>query len=153
MLDLEIYQTKIAVRLYDNKRYGTTYGKGLYRKAAYNGTIDTKAYVKYLVDMYSYDDWVNMAKSDAQMEIVNHIQHGKDSLYSWVKRYDPISRDKVEVPGMCCLDLVSMELTVMICDESRDMTDTWRLKAKPCTARVDHKGPQLLATNCDLADW
>lgn len=36
-------QSEIAVRLYDNNAYGTTYGKGLYRKAIYNGTIDAKA--------------------------------------------------------------------------------------------------------------
>ena len=35
-------QIEIAVRLYDNNTYGSTYGRGLYRKAIYNGTIDAK---------------------------------------------------------------------------------------------------------------
>lgn len=42
MLDQTTKQTEIAVRLYDNNTYGTTYGKGMYRKAIYNGTIDAK---------------------------------------------------------------------------------------------------------------
>ncbi len=33
-------QVEIAVRLFDNNTYGTTYGKGLYRRAVFNGTID-----------------------------------------------------------------------------------------------------------------
>ena len=38
-------QTEIAVRLYENQTYGTTYGKGLFRKALFNGSIDKKRLV------------------------------------------------------------------------------------------------------------
>ena len=148
-------KSEIAVRLYDNNTYGTTYGKGLYRKAIYNGTIDAKAEgAKYLVDLFSYDEWANMAKTDEQMEILANIEAQSDSLYSWVKHYDPITKDKIAVPGMCRLDTESLELTILICDESRGLTDTWELKAKPCKqGSTGGKAPQLLATNSELAAW
>jgi hypothetical protein len=38
MLNNQTTQAPVAIRLYENKAYGTTYGKGLYRKAIYNGT-------------------------------------------------------------------------------------------------------------------
>lgn len=45
--------TSVAVRLFENQAYGTTYGKGLYRRAVYNGTVDIKApKVKYLIDLF-----------------------------------------------------------------------------------------------------
>ena len=148
-------KSEIAVRLYDNNTYGTTYGKGLYRKAIYNGTIDVKDEgAKYLIDLFTYDEWVNMAKTDEQMEILANIEAKSDSLYSWVKHYDPITKDKVVVPGMCQLDTESLELTILICDESHGLADTWELKAKPCKqGSTGIKSPQLLATNSELATW
>ncbi len=65
--------TPIAVRLFDNEKFGTTHGKGLYRKAIYNGTIETSGQNKYLVDLYSYEEWANMAKTDEQMEILANV--------------------------------------------------------------------------------
>jgi len=71
MLNQTTQKIEIAARLYDNNTYGTTYGKGMYRKAIYNGTIDAKHLnIKYIVDLYSYDDWANMAKTNEQMEIL-----------------------------------------------------------------------------------
>ena len=32
--------TEIAVRLYNNPKFGTTYGKGQYHNAIMNGTVD-----------------------------------------------------------------------------------------------------------------
>jgi arabinogalactan endo-1,4-beta-galactosidase len=148
-------QSEIAVRLYDNNAYGTTYGKGLYRKAIYNGTIDAKAEgAKYLVDLYSYDEWANMAKTDVQMAILANVKVNSDALYSWVKLYDPNTKDKITVPGMCRLNTESLNMMVMICDEEHGVTDTWELKAKPCKqSRVGINTPQLLATNADLSSW
>jgi arabinogalactan endo-1,4-beta-galactosidase len=148
-------QSEIAVRLFDNNTYGTTYGKGLYRKAIYNGTIDAKAEgAKYLVDLYSYDEWANMAKTDEQMAILANVEAQSDALYSWVQHYDLITKDKTTVPGMCRLDIESLDITVLICDEEHGMTDTWELKAKPCRqGRAGVKTPQLLATNADLSGW
>jgi arabinogalactan endo-1,4-beta-galactosidase len=148
-------QSEIAVRLYDNNKYGTTHGKGLYRKAIYNGTIDAKAEgAKYLVDLYNYDDWANMAKTEDQMEILANVEAKSDALYSWVKHYDPSTKGKIAVPGMCELDMVSLDMTVLICDEDHGVTDTWKLCAKPCKeARSGLKTPQILATNSDLGNW
>lgn len=145
--------TPIAVRLFDNDKFGTTHGKGLYRKAIYNGTIETSGQNKYLVDLYSYEEWANMAKTDEQMEILANVEAQSDALYSWVKHYDPHTKDKTPVPGMCQLDPESLKMTVLICDSAHGVEDTWRLSAKPCKAHTGMKSPQLLATNADLSSW
>ena len=147
--------TEIAVRLYDNPAYGTTYGKGLYRRAVYNGSIDTKSpTVKYVIDMYNYDDWSNQAKTDGQMEILNSVNQDKETLYSWIYRYDPISKIKTFVIGVCRLDLQTNEVDVMIADEIMDVFESWNVSAKPCkNKRIGVKAPTLLATNADLQNW
>ena len=46
---------EIAVRLYENKKYGTTYGKGLFHSAVFNGSADVLgSNTKYLLDYYPY---------------------------------------------------------------------------------------------------
>jgi len=73
-LDTKFSNDPIAVRLYENQVYGTTYGRGLYRRALYNGTIDLRTSgVKYLVDLYSGEDWANQAKSDERMLIIEGV--------------------------------------------------------------------------------
>ena len=67
-------QVEIAVRLFDNNTYGTTYGKGLYRRAVFNGTIDARSpTAKYLVDCYNYEDWCNIASTDQQITVLQVI--------------------------------------------------------------------------------
>ena len=74
MLNNQSNKAPIAVRLYENKAYGTTYGKGLYRKALYNGTVEAiEATETYLVDFYNYEDWSNMARTDGEMEILANV--------------------------------------------------------------------------------
>ncbi len=155
MLDQTTKQTEIAVRLYDNNTYGKTYGKGMYRKAIYNGTIDAKHLnAKYLVDFYSYDDWANMAKTDEQMEILRNFEAEADMLYSWTKHYDQTTRDKTVVAGMCRVNMDTLKIMVFICDEAHGVVDTWHIMAKPCKQSASGlKSPQLLATNSDLGDW
>ena len=155
MLDQTTKQTEIAVRLYDNNTYGTTYGKGKYRKAIYNGTIDAKHQnSKYLVDFYDYDDWANMAKTDEQMEILRNFEAEADTLYSWTKHYDQTTRDKTVVAGMCRVNMDTLKMMVFICDEAHGVVDTWHIMAKPCKQSASGlKSPQLLATNSDLGDW
>jgi uncharacterized protein YbaA (DUF1428 family) len=155
MLNQSIEKTEIAVRLYDNNSYGTTYGKGLYRRAIYNGTIDAKEFnAKYLVDFYSYEDWVNMAKTDSQMEIVRGIETESDTLYSWIKYYDQSTRDKVLVTGMSRINIDTMKILVLICDTDHGVVKTWSLSAKQCKQSIAGlKSPQILATNGDLDSW
>ena len=59
---------EIAVRFYENKRYGNTYGKGLFHKAVFNATADLQQpRAKYLLDMVCFKDWINTAKSDTEI--------------------------------------------------------------------------------------
>ena len=48
----------IAVRLFENKKNGSTYGKGLYRSAIFNASAELRdPHVKYLLDFYAIDRW------------------------------------------------------------------------------------------------
>lgn len=148
-------EIEIAVRLYENKFYGTTYGKGLYRKAIYNGSIDLqKPNVKYVIDLFSFDDWSNQAKTDRQMAIVRESIKLKDALYSWVFRYDRDTKEKTWVYGCCVMDMDSNNIVVMIEDEESKVESDWKITAKPCKQAMNgHKAPTLLATNADLSEW
>jgi hypothetical protein len=152
MLSKENTQPQVAVRFYENKAYGTTYGKGLYRKAMYNGTVEAiENHETYLVDFYNYDDWSNMAKTDADMEVLANVTPKSNALYSWIKHYDRGSKQKTTVAGICQLDTVSLEVSLLICDERHGLTDSWNLSARPCKqTRSSVRSPQLLATNADL---
>ena len=155
MLNTTTNQPEIAVRLYDNNTYGSTYGRGLYRKAIYNGTVDAKhSNTKYLVDFYSYEDWANQARTDGQMEILANIAPAADVLFSWVTHYDTATRAKAPVTGMCQINMDTMDLTVAIMDEEHGMEDVWRLTARSCRqTQTGKRVPQLLATNGDLQAW
>lgn len=155
MLSTKTNHIEIAVRLYDNQAYGTTHGKGMYRRAIFNGTIDAKMpAVKYLVDLYNYEDWSNQARTDEQMVILEAVADIKDKLYSWIQRYDPVTRQKTLVHGVCTLDLTNLKMDVLICDEEANVVDRWQITAKPCKqSSAGLKSPQLLATNADLAVW
>ena len=151
--DAALSNDPIAVRLYESKVYGTTYGRGLYRRALYNGTVDLKpSGVKYLVDLYSGEDWANQAKSDEQMLIIEGVGLAPGFLYSWLRRYDAARSVKTPVLGCCVLDTTSLELRVLISDDETGIQGTWCLPGKPCrTARPGQKSPQILATNYDLS--
>jgi hypothetical protein len=142
----------IAVRLYENQVYGTTYARGLYRRALYNGTIDLKTSgVKYLVDLYSGEDWANQAKSDEQMLIVHEVGTDAGYTYSWIRRYDAARGVKTPVLGFCRLDTQTLELRLLISDDDEGVQGTWCLQGKPCRAgRAGAKSPQILAANYDL---
>jgi len=152
---LGIKTKEIAVRLYDNKLYGTTYGKAMYRKAIYNGSIDIKdPNVKLVIDMYSYNDWHLQAKTDEQREIASAISKTSDKVYSWLYRYDSTTKEKTFVMGCCILDLNSNEVDVHACFEDEEAPLLWKLEARPCKPSTDgRKAPQLLATNADLTVW
>ena len=155
MLEITTKQIEIAIRLYENQSYGTTYAKGLYRRAVFNGTIDTKnPSAKYLVDFYGYEEWCNQAKSDEQMAIIEAVRKSDDKLFSWVKHYDKLTAQKRQVDGYCTLDLQSLNMDLLICDEITGVQDRWQVTAKPCKqALAGVKSPQMLATNCDLVMW
>jgi hypothetical protein len=155
MLNNKKTQTEIAVRFFQNNTYGTSYAKGKFRKAIYNGTIDAKHInLKYLIDLYSYEDWANTAKTDSQMEILENITSEADTLYSWMKYYDPNTKEKQMVTGMCQINMDSMKVMVLIFDEIHGVEDRWDITARPCKQSTNGlKTPQLLATNGDLDSW
>ena len=148
-------EIEIAVRLYENKFYGTTYGKGLYRKAIYNGSIDLQQpTVKYVIDLFSFDDWSNQAKTDEQMDYVRKTGSFRDKLFSWIYRYDKDKKTKTLADGFCAMDMNSNEIIVVIIDKDVNIQNEWEVTAKPCKQAMNgHKAPTLLATNADLSEW
>ena len=148
-------QIEIAVRLYENKSYGTTFGKGMYRRALFNGTIDARTpAAKYLVDCFNYADWSNQATTDEQMAVLAAVPEDSKKIYSWIKHYDTVTRAKRLVGGCMQLDMDSLDMNIMICDETAGVADHWRIEGKPCkTAMKSQKSPQILGTNGDLTNW
>ena len=155
MLDKSSTQQEIAVRLYDNKFYGTTYGKGLYRKAIYNGSIDMKnPSRKYVIDLFQYNDWSIQASTDEQVKITETVSKVPDTIYSWIFLYDPTTKIKTPVYGCCVLDLNSNKMEILINSNKKENSVFWELEARPCKPTNDgRKVPQLLATNTDLTTW
>ena len=148
-------QIEIAVRLYENKSYGTTFGKGMYRRALFNGTIDARTpAAKYLVDCFNYADWSNQATTDEQMAVLAAVPEDSKKIYSWIKHYDTVTRAKRLVGGCMQLDMDSLKMSVMICDETAGVADHWQIEGKPCkTAVRSQNSPQILGTNGDLTNW
>ena len=152
---------EIAVRIYDNAKYGTTYGKGLRHSAVFNAAADVKApNAKYLLDFYQFDRWEHTAKSDNDMEtlaIVREIVRPAaltDTLASWVVRYDSATKTKTNVLGYATLDLNTNAVDLLVLDEALDLQQRWKLNAKRCKAGRGTNSPTLLATNAeDLALW
>ncbi len=146
---------EIAVRLYQNAKYGTTYAKGQRHQALFNATADIKEpKVKYLLDFYSYEYWEFLAK-DAQLSIVQQVQEimGKDSLVSWVVRYDHATKAKTPIYGFSTLDMKTNELIVCAVDTDAGVEEIWKLIAKPCKTVTGKNVAELLATNSELANW
>jgi hypothetical protein len=146
---------EIAVRLYHNAKYGTTYAKGQRHQALFNATADIKEpKVKYLLDFYTYEYWEFLAK-DAQLSIVQQVQEtvGKDSLVSWVVRYDHVTKAKTPIYGFSTLDMKTNELIVCAIDTDAGVEESWKLIAKPCKTVTGKNVAELLATNSELANW
>jgi hypothetical protein len=148
-------QIEIAVRLYENKSYGTTFGKGMYRRALFNGTIDARTpAAKYLVDCYNYEDWCNIASTDQQITVLQVIPDDSRKLFSWIKHYDSISRTKRLVSGCMTIDVDSLDMDILICDPAMGIEDRWSISARPCKTRgKNQNSPQILGTNGDLSNW
>ena len=148
-------QTELALRLYENSTYGSTYGKGLFRRALFNGSIDIKSpTVKYVIDLFNYEDWCNIAKTHAQIEIITGVPQQADTLYTWINRYNTSTKQKTLVSGFCSFDCESKDINVMIIDPECNIEGVWKISAKPCqTNRNGLRAPQFLATNADLTEW
>jgi len=147
-------QKEIAVRLYENAKYGTTYAKGLYHSAVFNASAEILSpSVKYLLDFYTLDRWEHTARSDQQMDLLNVVKEAvaTDALISWVVRYDNATKTKTWVQGFASLDPSTHKLQLLIDDQDAGITEGWSLTAKPCRSVRGKNAPALLATNTDLS--
>lgn len=150
---MQTQHTEIAVRLYENHKLGSTYGKGLYHSAIFNGTADIPSHqVKYLLDFYPYTQWQHTAKTDMDIEVLHCINEQCDdnTLVSWVVRYDTKTKRKERILGYCTLDMDSSRLELVICDLAISLQYRWRLDAKPCRQVEGKNCPTLLAANYDM---
>lgn len=148
-------QKEIAVRLFQNTKYGTTYAKGVRHQALFNATADIKQpKVKYVLDFYTYEHWEFLAKEN-QLDIVNQVRNeiNGDTLVSWIVRYDLATKTKTPVYGFSTLDMKTNELILCVLDNEAEVEDSWKLSAKPCRAVAGKNVAELLATNSELANW
>ena len=147
--------TPIAIRLFENPKYGTTYGAGLRRGAVYNATAEiTEPYAKYLLDFESGAAWADHARTDQQLHIVqrfvDQVQRDQEVLWSWVKWYDRATGHKECVQGFALYDISSEEIALHVRDAQRGITEEWLLPARRCQATPGRRSPAFLATNHDL---
>jgi hypothetical protein len=148
-------QKEIAVRLFQNAKYGTTYAKGVRHQALFNATADIKQpKVKYVLDFYTYEHWEFLAKEN-QLGIVNQVRDvvNEDNLVSWIVRYDTENKTKTPVYGFSTLDMRTNELILCALDGEVGIEESWKLTAKPCKAFKGKNVAELLATNSELASW
>jgi len=146
----------IAIRLFENKVFGTTYGKGLRRTAAFNATAEVgEPYAKYLLDFEPGSAWINHARTDAQIEatrrFAHQVQQDQGVLWSWVKWYDKTTGHKQYVDGFALYDPEGEEVVFHLNDPERNIQWDWALPARRCQARAGRNSPALLATNHDLS--
>ena len=148
-------EKEIAVRMFENKKLGTTYGKGKYRSAIFNASAELRdPHVKYLLDFYAIDRWQHTARTDAQIAIVNEVNaiSQPNDLASWLVRYDPVHKTKTLVDGFAFLSMDSEKLVLIVNDVESALSEEWVLQTRTCT--VTHgKAPTLIATNTELAQW
>ena len=152
--------TPIAIRLFENRTFGTTYGRGLRRSAVFNATAEvSEPYAKYLLDFEAGPAWINHARTDAQLEIARRFlgqveqverDHG-GMLWSWVKWYDKGSGHKEFVEGFALYDLDGEEIALHLNDAQRGLEQEWVLPARRCQSSQGRNSPAFLATNHDLA--
>jgi hypothetical protein len=143
---------EITIRLWENKKFGTTYGKGLFRRAIYNGTAEVLSpHAKYLIDFEQIKSWFHLAKSDIHLDMLKQLneipENEEGQLLSWLFRYD--NGVKIPVRGFAQLDLNHSLVTLQIDDPSINVQDMWALPVRSCIARIPGKPtPALIATNC-----
>jgi hypothetical protein len=146
---------EIAVRGFINEKFNTTFGKGLFRRAVYNGSVELhKPNQKYLVDYYSYPEWEVQAKSDAQIAATRVLTNSgiagqDDMLFSWLVHYDPLTKSKERAEGYSVYSPNTRELFIKIDDAANKTQDEWTLDVHSCKSTGANK-PVFIAANVDL---
>jgi hypothetical protein len=144
----------IAVRLWNNQMFGTTYGKGLRRQAYFNGTIQIAIPpTKYLIDLEPIPSWYHHAKSPNHLKMLKDLNiqpiNDPNILMSWIIRYE--DGVKKPVDGLCHFDLCNNKMFIRINDLASKIEEAWELDVKPCLNRTPGKPtPNLIATNYEL---
>ncbi len=146
---------EIAVRGFTNEKFNTTFGKGLFRRAVFNGSVELRdPSLKYLVDYYQYPEWEALAKVNKQMDIINKLDgsgmpENEDLLFSWLVHYDPLTKIKTKVDGYSVYSPSTQELYITINDPDNQTNEEWSLDVHNCKNLGHHK-PVFIATNVDL---
>jgi len=146
---------EIAVRGFMNEKFNTTFGKGLFRRAMFNGSVELGSpNQKYLVDYFEYSNWENTAKTDEQMVTVRKLSDAGIAgqagvLMSWIQHYDPLTKTKQGVGGFSIYSPETKELHVEIEDPANNTKDSWTLDVHLCKSTGANK-PVFIATNVDL---
>jgi len=148
-------EREIAIRGFINDKYNTTYGKGLFRRAIYNGSVELhNPNQKYLVDFYAFDQFQHTAKTDQQIEVLKKLDKCQvasvpDLVLSWIVHYEPLTKSKTLVDGYCIYLQSTGELHIEIADITNGTLDEWDLRAHHCKSTGANK-PVFIATNVDL---
>ena len=146
---------EIAIRGFINEKYNTPFGKGLFRRAVYNGSVELKnPAIKYLVDFYEYDQFQHTAKTDEQIAILKKfdacgVANTPDLVMSWIVYYEPLTKFKQAVNGYCIYLQSTGEVHIEIEDVPNGTNEEWDLKAHACKTIGANK-PVFVATNVDL---
>jgi hypothetical protein len=146
---------EIAVRGFINEKFNTTFGKGLFRRAVFNGSVELHdPNQKYLVDYFSYLEWETQAKTDEQLKVINELTSvnlGKETglLFSWLIHYDPLTKSKQRVNGYSIYSPNTRELFIKIDDPNNQTQDEWTLDVHSCKSTGANK-PVFIAANVDL---
>lgn len=147
-------EQEIAVRLYENKKYGTTYAKGMWHRALFNGSVEVRnPRSTYLVDYFNFADWCAQARHAAQNTIIEEVVASgaptDNQLFSWVQRYNRDTKVKAYAEGFSRYDLTDGDMIVCITDPIANFSNGWRLQARTCRGRATN-APDVLATNTEI---
>ncbi len=145
----------IAVRGFINEKFNTTFGKNLYRRAIYNGSVELKdPNQKYLVDFYSYLEFEVQAKNDHQIANLKELEKiqantQENFLFSWILHYEPLTKTKTRVDGYAVYSVDSSEMYIKINDLDNQTQEDWSLDVHSCKTTGMNK-PVFIATNFEL---
>jgi hypothetical protein len=152
---MKMSDREIAVRAFGNEKFGHPFGRSLYHYAIYNGTVEiNKPYAKYLIDLFEYRRWEKTASTAEQLAWTKELyeanmQDEPEVLASWIKHYNPITKQKKMINGVCIYSPIKQHILLIINDPEHEVVEEWTLPTKICTKQGDNK-PVFIATNFDL---
>ena len=72
-----------------------------------------------------------------------------ETLVSWVKHYNPMTKQKTLIDGVCVYSPTKQQLLIVINDPEHNVVEEWTMPTMICTKQGDNK-PVFIATNFDL---